>query len=99
MAPRTSTIRTDGPVSSLGSRLKFRREQCGLSQTGLSRMSGVPSTTVTRLESGDRGAELENLLALAQALGCSGGWLVFGEGVLPPPPDIPDEFRDQRRRK
>lgn len=45
------------------------RESAGLSQSALSRICGVPQTTISRYERGVHAPTLKDALALAQALG------------------------------
>ena len=57
-------------MSILGQRLKRFRELADLSQSELSKRSGVPRPTITNVESGaQEGLTLENARKLARALG------------------------------
>ncbi len=49
--------------------LRKKREKMGLSQEKLSRISHVPRTTITKVESGSRNATLQTIMALAHAMG------------------------------
>ncbi len=49
--------------------LREKRKKMGLTQEGLARLSNVPRTTITKVESGSRNATLQTLMALAQAMG------------------------------
>lgn len=51
--------------------LKEKRESLGLTQERLAKISNVPRTTITKVESGSRNATLETLMKIAQALGSS----------------------------
>lgn len=51
--------------------LKEKRESLGLTQEKLAKISNVPRTTITKVESGSRNATLETLMKIAQALGSS----------------------------
>jgi len=51
--------------------LKEKRESLGLTQERLPKISNVPRTTITKVESGSRNATLETLMKIAQALGSS----------------------------
>ncbi len=58
-------------------RIQELREVKGWSQAELSRRSGVPQPTISRLETGSRQAvNLEILEKLADALGCDPGYLI-----------------------
>ena len=49
--------------------LRKRREELGLTQEKLSKLSNIPRTTITKVESGTRNATLQTLMSLAQAMG------------------------------
>lgn len=49
--------------------LRKRRKKLGLTQAKLAKLSNVPRTTITRVESGTRNATLQTLMSLAQAMG------------------------------
>jgi DNA-binding XRE family transcriptional regulator len=51
--------------------LKEKREALGLTQEHLAKISNVPRTTITKVESGSRNATLDTLMKIAQALGAS----------------------------
>ena len=53
----------------------------GWSQAELSRRSGVPQSTISRLEArGTPSVDLGNLESLAKALGCDPGYLIVKSG-------------------
>lgn len=49
--------------------LRDKRKKLGLTQEKLSKMSKVPRTTITKIESGSRNTTLETLMALAHSMG------------------------------
>lgn len=49
--------------------LRKKREQLGLTQEKLAKLSNIPRTTITRVESGARNATLQTLMSLAHAMG------------------------------
>ena len=51
--------------------LRKKREEMGLTQEELSRLSKVPRTTITKVESGNRNATLKTLMSMAEAMGSS----------------------------
>lgn len=62
-------------------RVKELREMKGWSQAELSRRSGVPQSTISRLEArGTPSVDLGNLEKLAKALGCDPGYLIVKSG-------------------
>lgn len=70
------------PLSSataeLGSRMRDRRQELGLSQEGLASVAGLHWTFVGQVERGRRNISLHNLLKLAEALEIDPGKLVSG---------------------
>ena len=64
----------------IGARLRTRRRQLGLSQSDLSERLGVSFQQVQKYERGANRVAASTLLAAAQALNVSVGWLV-GEDV------------------
>lgn len=52
----------------IGSRLRTRRKEVGLSLTELSRLSGSTASTLSHIERGTRDVKLSTLVALADAL-------------------------------
>ena len=74
-----------GPVLELaiGARIRTRRRQLGLSQSDLAGRLGVSFQQVQKYERGANRVAASTLLAAAQALGVTIGWLVGEEeGVL-----------------
>ncbi len=49
--------------------LKEKRKKLGLTQEKLALLSNVPRTTITKVESGERNATLQTIIAMAQAMG------------------------------
>ena len=49
--------------------LRDKRKKLGLTQEKLSKMSKVPRTTITKIESGSRNTTLETLMTLAHSMG------------------------------
>jgi transcriptional regulator with XRE-family HTH domain len=56
-------------LAEIGPRLKRVRTQRSVTLTGLAEATGISTSTLSRLESGQRRASLELLLPIAQALG------------------------------
>ena len=75
----------------IGVRMRTRRRQLGLSQSDLAECLGVSFQQVQKYERGANRVAASTLLAAAQALGVTIGWLV-GEDVAPEPGDE-DIFR------
>jgi transcriptional regulator with XRE-family HTH domain len=60
-------MKNDPVLDAVGQRLRSLRQQRQLSLAGLSAMTGISTSTLSRLESGGRKPTLELLLALARA--------------------------------
>lgn len=54
-----------------GEKVRSRRLDKGLSQERLSELAGVHPTYLGSVERGERNISLENIIAIAEALGCS----------------------------
>ncbi|GAA4056871.1 XRE family transcriptional regulator [Actinomadura miaoliensis] len=57
----------DGVLDAVGSRLRELRRRSGMTLTALSQTTGIPISTLSRLETGHRKPSLELLLPLAKA--------------------------------
>jgi len=66
---------------SIGARLRARRRQMGLSQTELAAQLGVSFQQVQKYERGANRISASTLIAAAQALTTTVGWLVGEEGI------------------
>jgi transcriptional regulator with XRE-family HTH domain len=68
-------------LETLGNRLRWARDRKLWTQRELSVRSGIMEATISRIENNKhrRRPNTETLTALAEALGVSPYWLVFGE--------------------
>lgn len=55
---------------SIGSLIKLIRQHMGMSQKALAKRAGVPQSTVSRIEQGQRDASLSTLTKILDALSC-----------------------------
>ena len=69
-----------GRISELPARLRFAREQSGLSQNALAKVAGVARTMIGYIESGATMPSVATVELLASALRVSPCWLAFAEG-------------------
>ncbi|HET9731070.1 MAG TPA: helix-turn-helix transcriptional regulator [Acidimicrobiales bacterium] len=77
------------PATALfGERVRFRRQQLGLSQEALADRCGVHWTFLGQVERGQRNISLHNVLKLAAGLGADPGELVQG---LSAPESLPHQ--------
>lgn len=67
----------------LAARLRYAREEAGLSQSALARLLGLRPQTVQAIEAGLVGRP-RALLDLARVLGVRSEWLLWGEGGMRP---------------
>ncbi|MBQ3444960.1 MAG: helix-turn-helix transcriptional regulator [Selenomonadaceae bacterium] len=67
----------------LGNRVKIMRELRGLRQAELGKRIGTSQSFITNIETGRRGASLNNLVALSQALNVSIDWLIDAPPLKP----------------
>lgn len=72
-------------------RLKLARENMdnglGISQRELSVMSGVTKSSVSAYENAETDPSVTNLMALAQTLGVTEGWIMNGSNYIDVGPD------------
>lgn len=69
-------------VQGLPGRLKQARARANLGSVELDKQAEVSQGTTSRLESGDRLADVETIFRLSKALSISVHWLVTGEGRM-----------------
>lgn len=86
-------------LQTLGGRVEFARKRVDMTQVALAKRVNVGGPTITRLESGERLAELDTLIAIARVLHVPVGWLIAGEGTLPEAVPVDAGDTDRRRRK
>ena len=70
-------------MHTLAKRLRYAREQVGLSQSALARAVGLQPQAVQSIEAG-RVQQPRQIAALAEALAVSAAWLATGEGAMAP---------------
>lgn len=63
-------------LGAFGERVRVRRRELGLSQEAAAEACGVHWTYLSQIERGQRSPRLENLLKIADGLGCQPGELV-----------------------
>lgn len=94
--------------NSAGERIRLRRKELKLTQQALSRVVGVSHVAISQWERGETDPSGENLLALAKALRCQPGYLVYGSTVdgsqdvisreIPEPIDLEDEELEREKQ-
>lgn len=66
----------------LAARLKWAREQAGLSQGQVAQKLGVHRPTVSQIEAGDRNVRIDELDKFAKMYGVEKSWLLDGDAAL-----------------
>jgi len=61
-----------------GANVRTRRQKLGLTQEDLAEASGLHRTYIGSVERGERNISLENIICVAQALGCTAAELLDG---------------------
>ena len=72
-------MKTRGTLpTDVGSRLRWAREQAGLSQGQVARELGVHRPTISQIEAGKRNVRPDEIAALAELYGVDEDWIVSG---------------------
>ena len=74
---------TNSEKKDIAVRLRWAREQAGLSQGQVAQRMGVHRPTISQIEAGERNVRIEELDKFAELYGVSREWLVDGDKVLP----------------
>ncbi|MHC4526452.1 MAG: helix-turn-helix domain-containing protein [Planctomycetota bacterium] len=67
----------------LGERVKKLMHELGMTQIDLARRSGVSQPMISKIISGERGADISTVEKIARALGTSPAWLLGEEEESP----------------
>ena len=70
-------------LKNLAMRLRWAREQAGLSQGQVAQKMGLHRPTVSQIEAGQRNVRIDEFESFSQIYGVSREWLVSGDDVLP----------------
>jgi len=73
----------DNENKSIAARLKWAREQAGLSQGQVAKHLGMHRPTISQIESGDRKVRVDELDRFAEIYGVDRTWLMDGDAALP----------------
>lgn len=85
-----------GDPSELGQNVRRLRTQKGLTQRELAQQVGVHRVTITRIENGQEGADLDTLERMVEVFGCKYEDLVGPSGYAPLNKAIRDLQRDRK---
>jgi len=78
--PDSASVSAMDSVSKFGERLRDRRVAIGWTQLELSRRMGIAPMDVSNYERGTKRPRGERAIIMAQVLGVTPAWLVFGVG-------------------
>ncbi len=73
----------DTEKKNIAARLRWAREQAGLSQGQVAQQLGVHRPTISQIEAGERNVRINELDQFAELFGVNRDWLVDGDKVLP----------------
>lgn len=74
---------THNDKKEIASRLRWAREQAGLSQGQVAQRMSVHRPTISQIEAGERNVRIEELDQFAEIYGVNREWLADGDKVLP----------------
>ena len=66
----------------IGGRLRWAREQAGLSQAQVAQKMGLHRPTISQIEAGDRNVRVDEIKTLGEIYGVDQDWLVGGDSAL-----------------
>jgi transcriptional regulator with XRE-family HTH domain len=66
----------------MGSRLRWAREQAGMSQGQAAQKLSVHRPTISQIEAGERNVRIEEIQQLAELYGVEENWLMKGDEAL-----------------
>lgn len=69
--------------ASIGERLRWAREQAGLTQTQIARMLNYHRPTISQIEAGQRVVRPDEIARFASLYGVQEGWIMHGETGIP----------------
>jgi len=77
-------------IDTMGSRIRARRKELGLSARVLSERMRLSESAVRNVENGTNGATVARAVQYSEYLGVTPAWLLFGEEVDLPPAQTPE---------
>lgn len=80
MAVNTMTQTSNESISE---RLRWAREQAGLSQGQVAKLLGVHRPTISTIESGERTVKAEEVSFFSETYGVEPDWILYGDDALP----------------
>lgn len=83
----------------LGQRLRWAREQAGLSQGQIARMLGYHRPTISQIEAGQRVVRPDELARFAELYDVKEAWIIKGDSVLDEESDPRIELAARELRK
>lgn len=80
MAVNTMTQTSNESISE---RLRWAREQAGLSQGQVAKLLGVHRPTISTIESGERTVKAEEVSFFSETYGVEPDWILYGDAAIP----------------
>ncbi len=74
--------KADSPQTEIGERLRWAREQAGLSQGQVARFLGMHRPTISQIEAGQRALRADEVGQFAELYDVRKAWIITGESLL-----------------
>jgi transcriptional regulator with XRE-family HTH domain len=68
---------------SISERLRWAREQAGLSQGQVAKLLGVHRPTISTIESGERTVKAQEVTFFSETYGVESAWILDGDAAIP----------------
>lgn len=75
-------LRNENSKQQIGSRLRWAREQAGLSQGQVAQRMGMHRPTISQIEAGERNVRADEVSRFGDLYGVSQDWLIRGDSSL-----------------
>lgn len=70
----------------IGNRIKQLRNKLELTQESLAEACGLDTSTIQKIEAGDRGMKISTLISICKQIGVSADYILFGKISVPTEP-------------
>jgi transcriptional regulator with XRE-family HTH domain len=83
LLPMAVNTMTQTSNESISERLRWAREQAGLSQGQVAKLLGVHRPTISTIESGERTVKAEEVSFFSETYGVEPDWILYGDVAIP----------------
>jgi len=83
MFTRAVNTMTKTSNESISERLRWAREQAGLSQGQVAKLLGVHRPTISTIESGERTVKAQEVTFFSETYGVESAWILDGDAAIP----------------